>query len=110
MRIVEKGNFVKVSYTGRLESGEVFDSTDGCEPVEIEIGSGNLIKGFEDALLGMTLNEKKTFSLTPDEAYGQRNDALEQSFSRSDTPDDFQPKVGEIVGLQSPRESKCWQR
>jgi peptidylprolyl isomerase len=101
MRRVQKGHFVKVNYTGTLENGEVFDSTQSCQPLEVEVGSGNVIKGFEDALIGMAQNEKKTFSLEPADAYGHRDDSLEQSFERSEIPADFQPKVGEVVGLQT---------
>ena len=101
MKRIETGNFVKVCYTAKLEDGEVVDHTDKCNPIEIEVGAGNLIKGFEDALVGMELNEQKTFTLSPDEAYGMRDEELEQTFSRSDLPADFQPAVGEVVVLEN---------
>lgn len=68
MQKVENGLFVSVDYTGTLESGEVFDSSKDREPLEVHMGAGNMIPGFESALMGMTLNESKTFTLSPEEA------------------------------------------
>lgn len=102
MKKVEKGHFVKVCYTARLESGEVVDHTDKCNPIEIEVGAGDLIQGFENALIGMAQNEKKTITLTADEAYGPRDEDLTQSFVRSDLPADFQPQVGEVIVIENP--------
>jgi peptidylprolyl isomerase len=101
VKTIETGHFVKVCYTAKLEDGEVVDHTDKCNPIEIEVGAGNLIKGFEDALLGMELNEKKTFTLPPEEAYGMRDEELEQTFPRSELPADFQPGIGEVVVLEN---------
>lgn len=103
MRKVEKGNFVKVCYTGKLKSGEIFDQTEDCQSLEVEIGAGEVIPGFEDALLGMSLNEKKTFTLTPDEAYGQRDETLERKIARSNFPPGYQPQEGEFVAFQTPK-------
>jgi peptidylprolyl isomerase len=103
MMRVQKGHFVKVNYTGTLDNGAVFDSTESCHPMEVEVGSGNVLRGFEDALIGMARNEKKVFSLAPEDAYGQRDESLEQSFDRSEVPPDFQPAIGEVVGLQTER-------
>jgi len=66
----KNGDTVKVHYTGRLEDGTVFDSTDGREPITFEIGAGNLIPGFEEAVLGMNAGESKTIRLTPEQAFG----------------------------------------
>ena len=59
MEKVENGIFVSVDYKGTLQNGEVFDTSSGRQPLEIQIGAGKVIKGFEGALLGMSLNEKK---------------------------------------------------
>ncbi len=101
MKKVEKGHYVKVCYTGRLASGEIFDQTESCNPLEVQVGAGDVLKGFEDALLGMAPNEKKTFTLEPDDAYGVRNEDMEQSFTRSELPPDFRPETGEVVVLQN---------
>jgi len=68
----------------------------------VHIGQGQVIKGFEDALMDMTLNEKKTFTLTADEAYGQRDESLLRTFQRSELPPGFDPQKGEIVALRTP--------
>ena len=101
MKTVEQGHFVKVHYTGKLANGETFDSSEGCHPLEIEIGAGKLIKGFEEALMGMAVSDKKSFTLPPEEAYGERDDTLEKVFERANLPKEFSPEVGEIVALKT---------
>jgi peptidylprolyl isomerase len=78
MAQAKEGDRVKVHYTGRLEGGEVFDSSEcaesecGCEsgPLEFVIGQGDVIPGFEKAVIGMSLDESKTFTIPVDEGYG----------------------------------------
>jgi len=101
MNKVEKGKFVKLHYTGRYENGDVFDSSAGCEPLEIHVGSNQVIPAFEQALKGMTASERKTFTLRPSEAYGERQDELEQPFKLSDFPSDFAPEVGQVLIIQT---------
>jgi peptidylprolyl isomerase len=103
MKTVENGHFVKIDYTGTLENGDMFDSSRNSHPIEVEVGAGRIIKGFEDALIGMAVKEKKTFSLSPEEAYGPRNENLEQSFMRSELPQGFDPQVGQVLALQNPQ-------
>ena len=103
MKNVKNGHFVKVDYTGTLENGDVFDSSHNTHPIEVEVGAGKVIKGFEDALVGMAEKEKKTFTLSPEEAYGPRNESMEQSFMRSELPQGFDPKVGQVLALQNPK-------
>lgn len=98
---VEKGKFVKLHYTGKYEDGEVFDSSSGSAPLEVHMGSNQVIPGFEQALEGMTANEKKTFTLQPSEAYGERQEELVQNFNLSDFPQDFSPEVGQVLILQT---------
>ncbi len=102
MEKVAEGKFVKVDYEGRLDSGEVFDSSEGRQPLEVQIGGGQIIRGFEDALVGMGLREKKTFTLSPDEGYGQRDENQLHTFSRSEVPAEMNPAVGDMIGLQTP--------
>ena len=68
---VDKGLYVSVDYKGTLQNGEVFDSSHGSQPLEVQMGVGQLIEGFEKELMGMSLKEKKTFTLNPEDAYGQ---------------------------------------
>jgi peptidylprolyl isomerase len=103
MKKVENGMFVSVYYKGTLKNGETFDSSHENNPLEVEIGSGALIKGFENALMGMSLNEKKAFSIEAEEAYGQRDESLVYSFARKDIPADMELEVGQMVGLNSPQ-------
>lgn len=103
MEKVEKGLFVRVAYKGTLENGEVFDNREAHRPLEIQMGTGLMIEGFEKALLGMSLNEKKVFTLEPEEAYGQRDEALVLTFARADIPPDIDPRLGQTLALNTPR-------
>jgi len=98
---VENNKFVSIDYTGTLPNGEVFDTSYGRQPLEIQMGAGQLIRGFENALLGMTVNEKKTFTLAPEEAYGHRDESLTQKFPKADVPPEMNPQVGDTVGLST---------
>lgn len=102
MKKVENGIFVSVNYKGTLDNGEVFDSSHGRQPLEVKMGGGQLIKGFENELLGMALNDKKTFTLEPKDAYGERNDNLTQDFAKADIPAEMNPVVGMTVGVNNP--------
>ncbi len=94
---------MSVDYTGTLEDGDVFDSSQGRQPLEIQMGSGNLIPGFESALMGMSLNDTKTFTLSPEEAYGHRDENRMHAFPKADVPDGMEPTVGETLMLSSPQ-------
>ncbi|MGB5158584.1 FKBP-type peptidyl-prolyl cis-trans isomerase [Desulfobacterium sp. N47] len=102
MEKVENNMYVSVHYKGTLNNGEVFDSSEGRMPLEILMGGGQLIKGFEDSLLGMSLKEKKTFTLSPENAYGQREDNLIHYFPLSEVPPGVIPEAGQVIGLQMP--------
>jgi peptidylprolyl isomerase len=67
MEKVENGMFVSVDYKGTLQNGEVFDTSSGRQPLEVQMGAGEVIKGFEKALVGMALSEKKSFTIEPEE-------------------------------------------
>lgn len=70
-KTAQKGNTVNVHYTGKLTTGEIFDSSQGKEPLEFEIGAGQMIPGFDKGIEGMKAGEKKTLTLKPEEAYGE---------------------------------------
>lgn len=103
MEEVGNGNFVKVKYTGTLQNGDVFDTSKDAHPLEVEVGAGGVIKGFEDALMGMAQNEKKTFTISHKEAYGARKDDLEQTFQRSELPDGVDPQIGQVLSFRNPQ-------
>ena len=96
------GDTVKVHFTGKLESGEVFaDSRDG-EPFEFLLGEGNVIPGFENGILGMEVGEKKTITVPPGEAYGQRSEELIANIKKDDLPEDVSPVIGQKLKMQAP--------
>jgi peptidylprolyl isomerase len=103
MEKVASGLFVSVDYKGTLDNGDVFDSSEGCRPLEVQIGSDSVIPGFESALMDMSLNESKTFTLSPEEAYGQRDDSRMHEFPKSDIPDGMTPEVGQTLMLSTPK-------
>lgn len=102
MEKVESGKYVCVDYEGRLDNGEVFDSSQDSQPLELKMGSGQIIKGFEENLIGMGLREKKVFTLSPEDAYGVRDENQLHTFSREEVPAEMKPEVGEMIGLQTP--------
>ena len=102
MQKVENGLFVSVHYTGTLENGKVFDSSEGRQPLEFQVGAGQLVSGFEKAVMGMAVNEKKEFTLSPEEAYGPRDENQIHLFPVSDIPADMEPQVGQTIALSTP--------
>jgi peptidylprolyl isomerase len=100
---VVNGLFVSVDYTGTLDDGEVFDSSEGRQPLEIQLGAGSVLPGFETALMGMNLNDTKTFTLSADEAYGEHDDSRKHEFPRSEIPPGMEPEVGQVLMLSTPQ-------
>jgi FKBP-type peptidyl-prolyl cis-trans isomerase 2 len=97
----QNGDRVAVHYTGRFLDGQVFDtSLARNEPLEFTIGAGQMIKGFNDAVLGMMLNEQKTVTLAPEDAYGVRNEQYIISVPISQLPEDLNPQVGDELVLR----------
>jgi FKBP-type peptidyl-prolyl cis-trans isomerase 2 len=94
MQQAKKGDTVRVHYTGKLVSGEQFDSSAGREPLEFEVGAGMMIKGFDDAVVGMTIGDKKTINILPLDGYGERSEEMVIDFPRSNFPDDMTPEAG----------------
>ncbi len=102
MEKVTDGLYVLVEYTGTLENGDVFDTSKGRQPLELQMGAGQLIPGFESALVGMSLNETKVFTLNPEDAYGPRDEERMVTFKRSELPPQLDPQVGQPIGMTSP--------
>jgi FKBP-type peptidyl-prolyl cis-trans isomerase 2 len=89
------GNKVKVEYVGKLDDGSVFDSSeDHGKPLEFEVGSGHVIKGFDDAILGMSEGDEKEFTIHPAEAYGQHDPTLVQKVPREVFPQEADITAG----------------
>lgn len=102
MKKIQAGNTVKVNYTGKLEDGTIFDSSlnEGREPLEVTVGQGQLIKGFEDGLFDMSEGETKTIEIEPSEAYGDINIELINSVPRANVPEGVQE--GEMLQGEGP--------
>jgi len=100
MSQVQEKNTVKVHYTGKLtETGQVFDSSLEREPLEFTLGQGMLILGFEEGIINMEVNEKKTIDIPKDKAYGEKLDELFHKVSKEQLPEEIKPEVG--MGLIS---------
>lgn len=97
MAQAKKGDTVKVHYTGKLTTGEVFDSSEesGNGPLEFTIGEGDVIPGFEEAVIGMNAGEAKTVTIPVDQAYGPRMEELVAEVEREYLPQDAEPKLGQ---------------
>jgi peptidylprolyl isomerase len=100
-RVAQNGDTVQVNYTGKLLDGTVFDSSVGRQPLEFTLGSDQVIPGFEQAVLGMKVGEKKTVRIPADEAYGQHLDELVIQVPRERLRTDQEPAVGQVLQLTS---------
>jgi FKBP-type peptidyl-prolyl cis-trans isomerase 2 len=96
---VKKGDVIKVEYEGKMEDGTVFDCTanHNNQPLEFEVGSGNIIKGFDDAVMGMKKGEEKTIKLPSEQSYGPVHAALIQRIPRAQLPKEAEPKAGMMI-------------
>lgn len=104
---IESGNKVKIEYKGTLDDGTVFDSSETHgEPLEFETGAGQVIPGFEEAVIGMENGEEKTFKLQPEEAYGNHNPELIKDVPRDQMPTDQEPEAGMMLITELPNGAK----
>lgn len=101
MQQVKNGDTIKVHYHGKLADGSTFDSSEGREPLEFEVGSGNVIAGFDSGVTGMQVGEKKTINIPIDEAYGQKQDDLIMEFPLDRFPADMKPEVGMQLNMSN---------
>jgi len=98
----QKGDTVKVHYTGRLKEGEVFDSSEGREPLEFVLGAGHVIEGFDSAIIGMEESDKKTVDIPVEQAYGERNEDYVLRVGRDKLPPDLEPVNGMPLSMPMP--------
>ena len=94
MAQVKTGDKVRVHYHGKLTTGETFDSSSGREPLEFEVGSGMVIKGFDDGVTGMSVGEKKTVTIPVDQAYGPRSTDMLIEMPKDRFPKEMEIEVG----------------
>jgi len=102
MSQAKNGDTVKVHYVGTLTDGILFDSSQGREPLEFVLGTGKVIPGFENALVGMSVGESKTVTIPADAAYGQRHEHMIREVPRVSIPDDIQLSEGMVLHAQGP--------
>ena len=100
MSEAKSGDTVKVRFTGRLENGEVFTRSEDENPLELTLGTGQLIEGFEKGVMGMKVGEKKTITIPPEQGYGSRQDELVVEVDRRDLPDHITPAVGKALKVR----------
>lgn len=102
MSKVKNGDTVKVHYTGKLEDGSVFDSSESRDPLEVTLGEGKLIPGFENAVIGLEVGDKTTANIASNDAYGDRREDLEVTVERAQLPEEITPEVGMQLQLNQP--------
>jgi peptidylprolyl isomerase len=100
MKAATKGDTVRVHYTGHLGDGQVFDSSEGSEPLQFRLGAGEVIPGFDRAVTGLTPGEKTRVTIPPDDAYGPRRDELMIEVPREQFPPQIDPQPGMQLNLQ----------
>lgn len=103
MTQVKSGDTVRIHYTGTLTDGSTFDSSDGRDPLEFTVGSGQIIPGLDTALPGMEVGDKKTVSVACDEAYGPLNPDMRQAVPREGIPPEIPLEIGTMLQMQTPQ-------
>lgn len=101
MQQVKSGDVVKVHYTGKLTTGEAFDSSIDREPLEFTVGGGQMIKGFDAALPGMAVGDKKTINIPAEEGYGERSEEAVIEFPKANVPADMKLEPGMQLTLSN---------
>ncbi len=102
MSEAKSGDTVKIHYTGKLDDGTEFDSSAGQDPLEFQLGSGQVIPGFDKAVEGMTVGDKQNVRIEAPDAYGDRHDQLIQAVPRTALPEDLNPEVGMPLQSRTP--------
>ncbi len=99
----KKGDTVRINYTGTLQDGQAFDSSDGRDPLEFVVGSGQIIPGLDAAIPGMAVGDTKTVQVPSDQAYGAVNENARQAVPRSEIPDSIPLDLGTQLQMQTPQ-------
>ena len=103
MERVKEGDTIQIHYKGRLDDGTVFDSSEGREPLQFTVGSGQVIPGFDSGVKDMEVGDKKTIHIPAVEAYGDKQDHLVMEFPKSQFPADLTPEVGMQLSMSDNR-------
>ena len=102
MKIVQKGSTVSVEYKGMFEDGRLFDSSEGKEPLKFKVGDGEVVQGFEEAVISMNEGEVKTVTISPAKAYGSHDSTLRKSVPKSMFPPNQKLEKGMVLGMKLP--------
>ncbi len=100
MAAAKQGDRVKIHYTGKLDDGSVFDSSEGRDPLQFTIGEGQVIPGFDAAVTGMSVGDEKTAHIPVGEAYGERREEMVFEVPRDEMPDGMEPEVGQQLNVR----------
>jgi len=106
MEQAKKGDTIKIHYTAKLDDGTVFDSSTDRKPVQITLGKGQVISGFEEAILGLSPGESRTTRIPPEKAFGVRRDNALRDIKREKLPDNLHPSIGSTLRIKSQRDKK----
>ena len=101
MERVKEGDKIKVNYTVTLDNNTIIEKTAETKPLEFKLNTGQIIPGFEQAVIGMSPGESKSVKITPEEAYGEYREELVMKVPRKDLPEDLDPQVGQQLKLES---------
>jgi peptidylprolyl isomerase len=101
MQSVKKGDTVKVHYRGKMTNGEIFDTSEGRDPLEFKVGAGMVIPGFDHGVLDMKQGDKKTIEIPVEKAYGPRDESLVIEFPNENLPPDLKPEEGMQLQLSN---------
>lgn len=102
MSQAQAGNTIRMHYTGTFSDGAVFDSSEGRDPLEFQLGAGQIIPGLDRAIAGMTVGEKKQVTVAPADAYGERDDTRIQEVPRAQLPEDLPTEPGTQLAMRTP--------
>lgn len=106
MAQAKQGDTVKVHFTGKLSDGTVFDTSEGKDPIQFTLGSGQVIEGFDESITGMNVGDSKTINIPQEKAYGERRDELMLEVDRKHLPDNIDPGKGERLEMEDPNGRK----
>ncbi len=95
MKKVDNSDNISLHYKGTLANGEMFDSSEGRDPLKFEVGAGQVILGFDKAVVGMSPEESKVFTIPVDQAYGMVKEELVYEVSKESIPADLKPEKGQ---------------
>jgi len=101
MQQVQHGDKVRVHYNGKLRNGETFDSSQGRDPLEFTVGTGQVIKGFDEGVKGMQVGDKKTVEIPVGDAYGEKSQDMIIEFPKNQFPEDMNPEVGQQLMMSN---------